>query len=450
MAAFESVPRAGASGASQGGPLGEATLATARGTDPSAPVENNRRSEAGKDNGQLTELRAGMKITEVEATWLRYPIPQSGQHTSDFGRLTTFDMTLVRIDTDAGLTGYGEAKAAVGSAGINGPVAAVIMEELRPMLLGEDPRHISKLWERMYSGVRAHYAFQYGRSFPELGRRGLRISAISGVDLALWDILGQSLGTPVYQLLGGKCRETITAYASGGWADAEHIGEQLRQTIAPGGFSAVKMRVGSMDDAVENSMARVRAAREALGPNVRLMVDAHGTFDARSARRFARGVEDCHLSWFEEPVNADDVGGMAEVRAATDIPIAAGESLSTRFEFNQFIEARAVDILQPDPAIAGGITEMMRIAALASAHQLTLAPHLWGSALLFAAGLQIAAAVPNCTTLEYSMGFNPMLRELGREEFVIRDGQVEVPDRPGLGVTVNEDFVREYKYQTAL
>ncbi len=385
-----------------------------------------------------------MKITDVKATWLRYQIPEISQHTSDFGRLTTFDMTLVRVETDEGVTGYGEGKAAVGSAGINAPVVSVVNEELRPLLVGRDPRDISGLWELMYNGVRAHYAVKYGRTFPELGRRGLRVSAISGVDMALWDILGKSLNVPLYRLLGGRCREQIDAYASGGWANAENIGEQLNKTIAAANFKAVKMRVGAMDGEVETSIARVRAAREALGPGVKLMVDAHGTFDERAARRFCRGVEDCHLSWFEEPVGADNVRGMAEVRAATDIPIAAGESLFTRFDFLHLTDARAVDIMQPDPAIAGGITEVLRIAALAAAHQLTVAPHLWGSALLFAAGLHLAAAVPVCTTLEYAMGFNPMLRELAEEEFTIDDGRVSVSDRPGLGVTVNEEFVRRY------
>ncbi|MBC7237766.1 MAG: mandelate racemase/muconate lactonizing enzyme family protein, partial [Chloroflexi bacterium] len=162
-----------------------------------------------------------MRITEVSATWLRCPIPAERQHTSDFGTLTTFDMTLVRVETDAGLVGYGEAKGAVGSAAVNAPLVSIIQEDLRPYLLGRDPRDISAHWERMYSGVRSHYALRYGRTFPELGRRGLRIAAISGVDMALWDILGKSLGVPVYRLLGGKCRETIPAYGSGGWADAQ-------------------------------------------------------------------------------------------------------------------------------------------------------------------------------------------------------------------------------------
>lgn len=386
-----------------------------------------------------------MKITDVAATWLHYEIPETAQHTSDFGRVKAFDMTLVRIETDAGLTGYGEAKAAVGSAGINAPIVSVINNELKPMLVGHDPRDVSGLWEKMYNGVRAHYALQKGRNFPELGRRGTRLSAISGVDLALWDIAGKSLEVPVYRLLGGKCRDKINAYASGGWAGADHIGQQLNETINQGNFKAVKMRVGIMDGNVETSIERVRAARKGLGPEIELMVDAHGTFDARSARRFCRGVEDCHLSWFEEPVSADDQAGLAEVRAATDIPIAAGESFSTRFDFLPLLQNRAIDILQPDPAIVGGISEVMKIAALASAHQLTLAPHLWGSALLFSAGLNLAAAVPNCVTLEYAMGFNPMLRELTEERFVIENGEVLVAERPGLGVTIREDFVERYR-----
>jgi L-alanine-DL-glutamate epimerase-like enolase superfamily enzyme len=156
-------------------------------------------------------------------------------------------------------------------------------------------------------------------------------------------------------------------------------------------------------------------------------------------------VEEARLAWFEEPVNADDRAGMAEVRAATDIPIAAGESESTRFDFRDLLEARAVDILQPDLAIAGGITEGARIAALAGAYQKRVAPHLWGSALLFAAGLHLAAATPACTILEYSLGFNPMLHELVEESFPVQDGRIAIPDRPGLGVTVRPEFVERYR-----
>ena len=231
-----------------------------------------------------------MKITDVKATWLRYPIPDDKQHVSDFGRLTTFDMTLVEVETDAGITGYGEAKAQVGSASDNHALLATIKDELKPSLVGRDPHQISALWEEMYNGTRAHYALSRGRGFPVLGRRGLTISAISGIDMALWDILGKSLGVPVYQLLGGKCRDALPAYASGGWADARGIGAQLQSYIDRGGFRSVKMRVGVMDGDVATSVARVQAARAELGPDIAIMVDAHGTFSVREAQRFAREV----------------------------------------------------------------------------------------------------------------------------------------------------------------
>jgi L-alanine-DL-glutamate epimerase-like enolase superfamily enzyme len=386
-----------------------------------------------------------MKITDVKATWLRYPIPEDKQHVSDFGRATTFDMTLVEIMTDEGISGYGEAKAQVGSSSDNHGIVTMITRELKPMLIGRDPRQINALWEEIYNGVRAHYALTRGRGFPVLDRRGPTISAISGIDMALWDILGKSLGVPVYQLLGGRCRDKLPTYASGGWADAKGIGAQLQGYIDQGGFKAVKMRVGVMDGDVATSAERVQAARATLGPDIGIMVDAHGTFSVREAQRFARKVEDCDLTWFEEPVNADSKDGLAEVRASTDIPIASGESESTRFDFFELMTRRAVDVVQPDLAIMGGITEAVRVAALASTFQITVAPHLWGSALLFAAGLQLAAATPGCTILEYSLGFNPMLRELSIDLPVVRDGYMDIPDKPGLGVTVNPEFVQRYR-----
>jgi D-galactarolactone cycloisomerase len=297
----------------------------------------------------------------------------------------------------------------------------------------------------MYSGSRAGFALAAGRAFPVLSRRGLTVCAISGVDIALWDLRGKALGVPISDLLGGRCRDRMPAYASGGWADAGSIGAQLAGYVERGGFGAVKMRVGVMDGTVATSIARVRAAREGLGPGVGIMVDAHGTFLPREAIRFARGVEDCDLTWFEEPVNADDRRGAAEVRAATDIPIAAGESEFTRFDFRDLIEARAVDILQPDLGICGGISEAQRIVALASSHGLTVAPHIWGGACVFAAGVQLAAASPAATILEFSLGANPMLHDMVEETFAIEDGMLEIPDRPGLGVTIRPEFVEEFR-----
>jgi len=385
-----------------------------------------------------------MIIRDVNAVWLHCPIPYEKQHVSDFGRLASFDCTLVTITTDDGMQGFGEAKAAVGSSGVCASIVSCIHNELKPILIGQDARQISRLWECMYNGTRDHYALARGRAFPILGRRGLTISAMSGVDMALWDLLGKSLNTPVVQLLGGTLRDRMPAYASGGWADVDKIGEQVKGYVARG-FNAVKMRVGVMDGDVNTSVARVRAARAALGPKIDIMADAHGTYSVPEAKRFCRALEDVDLRWFEEPINADNRHGTAEVRAATSIPIAAGESEFTRFDFRDLIEARAVDILQPDLAICGGITEGRRIAALADSQQLELAPHCWGSAFSFMAGVSLAFASPAATVIEFSVGANPMLFDLVQGKIEAVDGMIAAPTRPGLGVTPRMEFIDEFK-----
>jgi L-alanine-DL-glutamate epimerase-like enolase superfamily enzyme len=385
-----------------------------------------------------------MKIRTITATWVHAPIPKAKQHRSDLGVADFFDGTIVRIETECGLVGWGEAKASVGSMGNNAAVATLINRELGPALIGEDPRDPRRLWEIGYNGARAHYALSRGRGFPVLGRRGIRICAIGAIDMACWDILGRSLDVPVWRLLGGKCRDTMPAYASGGWAPADKIGEQLESYIDRGGFRAVKMRVGAGDGDLMTSVRRVQAARAHLGDDIDIMVDAHGTYSVKEALRFARLVEDCNLAWFEEPVNADNKRGYGIVRAATDIPITGGESEFTRFDFRELIEHEAVDYFQPDLAIAGGITEGMRIAVLAETHEIKLALHLWGGALNFSAGLQVMAASPAAVIVEYSLGANPLLHDLAEESFDVIDGQVTIPERPGLGITINQDFLNAH------
>ncbi len=279
---------------------------------------------------------------------------------------------------------------------------------------------------------------------PEMARRGLTVSAISAIDIALWDILGKAEGKPVWKLLGGRKADRLPAYASGGWADADHIGEQLKSYISAGGFGAVKMRVGAMDAAPHISAERVRAARKALGPNIELAVDAHGTYTVSGARRFAQMVADCDLAWFEEPIIADDKAGIAEVRATIPIPIATGESEATRFAFRDLAVRRAADIFQPDPAFCGGITEAMRIGTIASAFNLRLAPHLWAGAPCFFAGLHVCAASPASFTVEFSLGANPMIHDIVEEKVEVRDGMIRIPEGPGLGFTMDENVLSKY------
>jgi D-galactarolactone cycloisomerase len=384
-----------------------------------------------------------MKITNVEAFWLRCPIPKEKQHFSDYGLLSNFDMTLVVVTTEDGLQGFGEAKAAVGSSGVCASIVSCIENELKPILIGKDAKNINRLWEEMYNGTRDHYALSRGRKFPILGRRGLTISAMSGIDTALWDLKGKSLNVPVLDLLGGSCRDEMPAYASGGWADANNIGAQLNGYVEKG-FKAVKMRVGVMDGTVQNSINRVKAAREALGPDIKLMADAHGTFSVPEAKKFCRGVEDCDLYWFEEPISPDNRHGTAEVRSATTIPIAAGESEYTSFDIRDLLEVRALDVIQPDAAIIGGISEAARVSHLASVHQLELAPHCWGSAYSFMAGLNVAFASSSAIIIEFSLGGNPMMYDLVKEQITVSNGVISAPTLPGLGLTPQWDFVKEF------
>ncbi len=385
-----------------------------------------------------------MRITSAQAWWVSIPIEVARQHRSDFGTLTTFDAAILRIETEDGLVGWGEGKNAAGSAGHYAALVHLLNAEIAPQLIGRNAGDITAIWEMLYNGVRAGAAARSGQAMPGLSRRGLSIAAISAVDIALWDILGKHLNQPVWQLLGGRKADRLPAYASGGWADADKVGEQLQSYVDIGGFRAVKMRVGSMDGAVHVSAARVQAARKALGPDVDIAVDAHGTYSVADAKRFAHMVRDCDLAWFEEPVIADDKPGMAEVRVSSSVPISAGESESTRFAFRDLAMLRACDIFQPDPAYCGGITESMRIAAIASAFNLRFAPHLWAGAPCFFAGLHVCAASPASFTVEYSCGANPMIHDLSQAKILVSDGMIAIPDGPGLGLTINEGFLQDH------
>lgn len=385
-----------------------------------------------------------MRIGRVGATWVRFPLESDQQHVSDFGRVSSFDSLIVRIETECGLVGYGEGKNAAGSTGTYAALAALVNDEIGPRLVNRDPRDIGPIWEGLYNGARATYATTRGHVFPELSRRGLSIAAVSAIDIALWDILGKSLDVPVWRLLGGAKAERMVAYGSGGWAAADTIGGQLAGYVARSGFTAVKMRVGAMDASVRASADRVIAAREGVGPRIELMCDAHGTFTTSEAKRFCYMIRDCDVTWLEEPVSSDDKTGLAEVRRSTHMPIAAGESEYTRFDFRDLVDRRAIDVMQPDLAVCGGITEARRVDALASTYNLELAPHMWTGAPAFAAGLHLVAASAASRIVEYPLGANPVLHELIEEDLTVSDGMIDVPDGPGLGITVRENVMRNF------
>lgn len=382
-----------------------------------------------------------MKITRVRAVPMSDPVPRERQHRTDLGTKVKSDATLILVETDNGFTGIG---AALGTPPV---VAAIVEHELEPEVVGEDPLFSERIYEKMYNGSRAKPALARGVPQPEVSRRsGMVMEAIAGVDIAIWDVKAQALGIPVYQALGAV-RSSIRGYASGGWAPGDEAEGELGGYAARG-FSAVKMRVVGRDGfSIENCVRRVKAARRGIGPQVELMVDAHGSLEVPVAIKLARELEPYDIAWFEEPVSPQDHRGQAEVRRATIIPIASGEREFTRFDFQDLLEHNALDIAQPDVARAGGFTEIRRIAALTSARGIRLAPHAWGSGILFAASIHTAMAATNCHILEVSQGYMPMMWELFNEPFDIRpDGTVHAPDRPGLGFTLRADALERFKY----
>jgi L-alanine-DL-glutamate epimerase-like enolase superfamily enzyme len=385
-----------------------------------------------------------MSIAHCHASWVQFPVSPDRQHTSDFGRICQFDAAIVRVETECGIVGWGEAKNAAGSAGDYAALIYLLNNEIAPRLIGLDARDINNIWSRLYNGPRHVHALARGHGMPQLGRRGLNIAGMSGIDIALWDILAKSLDVPLWRLLGGRRTARLPVYASGGWAGIDDIGEELLGYVTKYGSHAVKMRVGVMDGSPEGSAARVRAARKSLGSGVDLMCDAHGTFTVADAKRFCYLVRDCDLAWLEEPVTGDDKAGLGEVRRSTAIPIAAGESEYTRFDFRDLIAERAVDILQPDTAVCGGITEALHIATLAATYNLRFIPHLWAGAPSFFAGLQVSAAATAGCILEYPVGANSLLTELIDEPVEVIDGHINVPDSPGLGFNIREEALIEH------
>lgn len=384
-----------------------------------------------------------MKITNVSTMMLSAPVPAQRRWRNDAGTTTRHEAAIVVVETDQGLTGYGEAK------GTPPVIKAIVESRLRPLLRGQDPSRVEYLWELMYSGKRIDLALKYGRPYHSPNVLGEVMCAISGVDIALWDILGKSLGLPIVRLLGGGVRDRVRAYASGGWAPPGLAGAELAGYVAEG-FTAVKMRVGGLDDEdfPARSVRRLAEVREAIGPRVDLMMDAHGALTVGQAVALAQRAEEYDIAWFEEPVTvADDLDGLVEVRRRTSIPIATGEHEQTRFPFHTMLRARAVDIVQPDIGVVGGLTECRRVAAIAHAHGAVINPHCWGSALLWTASLHFAAATANSTLIEFGQGYNPLLTDLLTEVPAVgADGCASPPNRPGLGVDLQPDVERRYPY----
>jgi D-galactarolactone cycloisomerase len=343
------------------------------------------------------------------------------------------------ISTDEGIEGVGEALYVGGSAKI---AAGMIKEAYAPLLIGKDPLDNAVIWDFLYNRTR------------DQGMKGLPITALSAVDIALWDIKGKALKLPVSKLLGGTYRDKAHVYATGLY-EPQNVPSVKDALIDEAlgykkdGFSAMKLKIGY---GIETDMSYVRAVREAIGNDVLLMVDANHAYNAAEAIRLARKMEKYDVYWFEEPVPPEDIDGYVEVKQKSDILIAGGECEYTRFGFRELITRRAVDILQPDLCATGGFTEMMRIIALASAWNVPIMPHVWGTNVGLAASLQLFAALPHFPErrfptepfFEYDRSPHPLRDKVTHEKFVMKDGYLDIPQRPGLGITLDMDFLKKH------
>lgn len=376
-----------------------------------------------------TPLDSDLKITGVEALYLRLP---QVKEQCDSGQ----DALIVKITTDAGIIGYGEVDSApvAAKAAIEGPFSHTAATGLGHVLMGEDPFRTEYLWHKMY---RANI---YG------GRRGIAIHAMSGIDLALWDIKGKALGMPVWKLLGGGFTKSLRPYASSlfGATPAE-TGDRARR-FADQGFTAVKFGWDPMGQDAKTDVALVREARKGLGPDRDLMIDAGLVYDAKTAIQRAKAFEQYDPFWFEEPLMPDDYLGYAKLSAATSLRIAAGEEESERKSFIQLMDEGKIDVVQVDLTRCGGFTEGIKIAALAADRGLPVVNHGFTTYLNVAAALHFLASVPNTLgLLEFVVEEGTTLRHSISEPIRAVDGRVAVPDAPGLGLVMDEAGMRKFR-----
>jgi D-galactarolactone cycloisomerase len=374
-----------------------------------------------------------MKITDVRAYVLEANLSQPFSYSRAWYSART--SMIIEIGTDQGLIGWGES---YGPARIN----AGIVRALAPFLIGQDALRTEWIWQEIYARFRDH------------GQKGSIIQALSGIDIALWDLKGKFFNQPVHRLMGGPMRTEVAAYATGLYGREHGRPEQYLAEEAAGyaaeGFKAVKLKVGF---GIDQDVRATRAVREAIGADIGLMIDANHAYDVVAAIQLGRRVEELNIGWFEEPVPPEDVAGHREVRAALKIPVASGECEFTRYGFRELITSRAVDYVQPDTCSAGGLSECKKIADMASAYGIRYAPHVWGTGIAIAASLQLLAVLPSFTPpslnpaepmLEFDRTEHPIRSELLATAIEHRTGVVAVPTGPGLGVEINQAALKQF------
>lgn len=386
-----------------------------------------------------------MKITSVRSHVLQCDMREElGYSQQYYSRRTAH---LVRVETDEGVTGWGEC---FGPGNVALANKAIVERVIQPMVVGEDPLDRDMLWHRVYNLLRDH------------GQKGMPLQSLSGVDIALWDIAGKIAGLPVHKLIGGAHRTRVPVYGYGMMLKRESLDDHLSRfsdeaaAIRDMGFTATKMKVGL---GARQDVKLAQSVRNAVGDDFDFMVDANHCYTTSDAFYVGHALEELQPYWFEEPVAPEDYDGYAELKAGLKVNISGGEAEFSRWGWRALLDRRCLDIAQPEVCALGGISEYLRVLALCHAHFTPVVNHVWGSAVAVATNLQLLAALPALPgglfprepLLEFDTTENRFRDDLLREPLGIQDqvksssGTVEVPTGPGLGIEPDEDFITSYE-----
>lgn len=362
------------------------------------------------------------RIAQVKVHLVSMPV--NGGFSDATRKVETVGYTIVRLSTEDGLEGFGVTYHEVGGEATK----TLIEKNIAPRLIGKDPFETETIWQDL---------FQYLRG---VGRKGLMFCALSAVDIALWDLKGKITGLPLFRMFGGNERR-IPVYGSGGWTSYsdEELVEEMKM-IVNRGYRMVKFKVGYNGGVSPlRDVERVRKVREALGPEIGIMLDANNCWDAATGARFANMVKDYNIMFLEEPVFADDIPGLKRYKQSTDLPLATGEHEYTKFGARDLVMNNAADIVQLDGTRAGGFTEMLKIAAITQAWNLRFAPHAMENI-----HIHLVSAYPNALFLERLLLFEDITRNVYIDAPVPENGYMTIPEMPGLGLKLNMDFIKEY------
>lgn len=371
-----------------------------------------------------------MKITDVETIYLRIPDLDASRCDG------TQDTLIIRIHTDEGIVGIGEVDSVpiVAKAIVEAPPSHSIATGLKHLLIGENPLEVERLWDKMYRGT-----IYFGRTGPAL-------HAMSGVDIALWDIIGKVTERPVCEMLGGVFRREIKAYASALMPETPAEAGKLAEQYAKQGYLAIKFGWGPIGRDPRLDEELVSAMRSAVGNNIDIMIDAGMPWDLKGALRIAEVYEKYGVYWLEEPLHSTDIAGYRELADRTSIYIAGGEQESGRLAFQHLLDEGHLDIIQPDLARCGGLTEGKKIAYIAYDRHKKIVPHAFKTGILVAASTHFTASIPNGFMIEYTMSNSPLARDLVESSIQFKNGYVSVPvNEPGLGIRLNQHVMKKYR-----